>query len=137
MDRLYRLIELLPSLPLWGGDQQLPLAIDSPLPVQATLQTSEVPEPSMTKIGLSPLELELLIEADCLAGPVTLPPELLPPERWLGPSAEQAPPKAWWCLGLPIIGPAGTWLSIELCTPVDTHQLRFFSPRAGTLQRLD
>lgn len=133
-DRLYRLVELLPSLPIWGGSEALPLERDGPLPVDQKLNRPELPNQTLAKTGLNRMELELLFEADRWSSPMQLPAELFPQERWL---KDRERPPAWWRLSLPVIGPLGTLVCIELCTSQRTYPMHFFSPRIGPLQRLD
>lgn len=135
-DRLYRLVELLPNLPLWGGEEGLPVDVQAPLAVESRLSSPDLPLQVLTQTGLSEQELEILLEADRLAGPLALPRELLQEERWLSESDLAHPPAAWWRLSLPLIGPKGTLLLLELCTPSRVYALRYFSPRFGCLQRL-
>lgn len=137
MDRLYRLVALLPNLPIWGGEQALPVRTESVLPVESTLSNPSRSKRALAQTGLSELEIEMLLEADTLAKPLVLPDELLPAERWLQDTDLDSPPDVWWRLSLPIIGPLGTLLLLELCTPKQSYPVRFFSPRGGSLQRLD
>lgn len=137
MDRLYRLVELLPNLPIWGGEEALSVQAESPLPVERALSRPSPSTQALTQTGLSERELATLLQADSLAQALMLPAELLPTERWLQSADLDAPPDAWWRLSLPIIGPQGTLLLLELCTPEGSTPMQFFSPRGGRLQRLD
>ncbi|MFT5587408.1 MAG: hypothetical protein ACI9VR_005018 [Cognaticolwellia sp.] len=135
-DRIYRLIELMAHLPLWGGVEDLPLPVLNLLPLEIQLDPLILPSYVLEETGLSTEDIETILKADRLAEPLLLPPELMPEERWLAASDLDDPPPAWWRLSLPVVGPNGTWVLLELCTPEKAYPIRFFSPRAGSLQRL-
>lgn len=137
-DRLYRLIELLPHLPLWAPDAELPIALEDLPPVERHLGCAGFTSDQAAQSGLNPQAVHQVLQTDRSQAPLSLPEELLPQGRWFdGPEQANDPvPQAWWRLNLPVIGPLGTLLHLELRTPEQTHHLRFFSPRAGSLTRL-
>lgn len=138
LDRLYRLIELLPHLPLWESDAELPIVLDALPPVERHLGCAGFTGAQAAHSGLKPQAVEHVLETDKAQPPLALPEELLPETRWFdGPEqANDTVPQAWWRLNLPVIGPLGTLLHLELCTPEQTHHIRFFSPRVGQLKRI-
>lgn len=107
------------------------------MPVDRQLAAPDLAVHALLQTGLNRQELELFLEADRWSKPTVLPAELFEEGRWLKDMELADPPDAWWRLSLPVIGPEGTLVLIELCTPSRTYPMQFFSPRIGALRRLD